>query len=373
MSSIQTLSPGGVPQEGRSRFSSPLTTVLVVAHEGIHPMNMLPPPMVALVTLEENGYSRGKCPVSRFPWILICCKLFRFSTHNGNSPDSRLFSRCRSRRLESCPSSGGIDPVRLLPSSVIVVRLDRFPSWVGIDPVRLLSSSLIVVRLDKFPSWVGIDPVRLLLSRFSVVRLDRFPSWVGIDPVRLLKAISSVVRLDRFPSWVGIDPVRLLLVICSVVRLDRFPSWVGIDPVRLLLTIRRCVRLDRFPNSAGRLPFSSPGMTGIRFEVKLILVTRGGVPATVIPCQFDTAVVAFQLRVMVPRKVSFPAQRASQSATSPVFVVGLGTVVPFRHWVNVVCPETSNNNRPEARRSANRMAAAVAAITHRMGRLDEGG
>ena len=94
--------------------------------------------------------------------------------------------------------------------------------------------------------------------------------------------------------------------------------------------------------------------------------------ATVIPVQLDTAVVAFQLRVPVPR-LSFAAQRASQSATSPVLVVGLGTVVPFLHWVNVVCPETSNNNRPEARRIANSIAAAPAAIPHRMGRLDEGG
>ena len=39
-----------------------------------------------------------------------------------------------------------------------------------------------------------------------------------------------------------------------------------------------------------------------------------------IPCQFDTAVVAFQLRVMVPRKVSFPAQRFLQSVMRPVFV-----------------------------------------------------
>ena len=94
--------------------------------------------------------------------------------------------------------------------------------------------------------------------------------------------------------------------------------------------------------------------------------------AVVIPVQLDIAVVAFQLRVEVPRS-SFAAQRASQSATSPVLVVGLGTVVPFLHWVKVVCPETSNNNRPEARRIANRIAAAVAAITHRMGRPDEGG
>ena len=113
MSSIQTLSPGGVPQLGSPRFSSPLTAVVAVAHEGTHPIHMPPPPMVAEVTLEENGYSRGRCPVIRFPWMENCCKLLRLSTHNGNSPDSRLFARSR------------------------YVRLGRFPSWVGIDPVRL--------------------------------------------------------------------------------------------------------------------------------------------------------------------------------------------------------------------------------------------
>ena len=162
-------------------------------------------------------------------------------------------------------------------------------------------------------------------------------------------------------------------LICSPERLESCLSSGGIDPVRLLVMTDMLCNSVRFPNSAGSLPFSRPGMTGFRLPMKLILVTRGGVPATVIPCQFDTAVVAFQLRVMVPRKVFFPAQRASQSATSPVFVVGLGTVVPFRHWVNVVCPETSNSNWPDTRRIANRMAAAVAAIPHRMGRPDEGG
>ena len=69
MSSIQTLSPGGVPQLGRPRFSSPTTAPVAVAHEGRHPMNMPPPPMVAEVTLEGKGYSRGRSPVRRFPWM----------------------------------------------------------------------------------------------------------------------------------------------------------------------------------------------------------------------------------------------------------------------------------------------------------------
>ena len=306
-------------------------------------------PISAVITLVGKGFSGGRCPVSRFCWMLNCNNLLRFSTQNGNSPDSRLCARNNT------------------------IRLDRLSSSDGIGPLSMLLWSCSCVRLDRFPSCVGIDPVRPLPLRPNPVRLDRFPSSFGIDPVSLLVPRLSCVRLDRFPSSFGIDPVRLLLWSCRCVRLESCPSWVGIDPVRLLLVIRRCVRLDRFPNSAGRLPFSSPGMIGIRFELKLILVTRGGVPATVIPCQFDTAVVAFQLRVIVPRKVSFPAQRASQSATSPVLVVGLGTVVPFRHWVNVVCPETSNSNWPDTRRIANKIAAAPAAMPHRMGRLDEGG
>ena len=58
MSSTQTLSPGGEPQLGRSRFSSPMTTLFAVAHEGIHPMNMLPPPMVALPLRVTPGKTR---------------------------------------------------------------------------------------------------------------------------------------------------------------------------------------------------------------------------------------------------------------------------------------------------------------------------
>ena len=64
MSSTQTLSPGGEPQLGRSRFSSPLTAVLVVAHGGTHPIHMffspktvspVTLPIAAWVTLEGKG------------------------------------------------------------------------------------------------------------------------------------------------------------------------------------------------------------------------------------------------------------------------------------------------------------------------------
>ena len=114
MSSTQTLSPGGVPQAGNGRFSSPLTALVAVAHEGTHPIHLPPPPMVAEVTLDGKGYSRGRCPVNRLPWILNSCKLFMSLTHNGNPPDSRLCCRRNLCRLDRLPSSDGISPVRLL-------------------------------------------------------------------------------------------------------------------------------------------------------------------------------------------------------------------------------------------------------------------
>ena len=231
MSSTQTLSPGGVPQEGRSRFSSPLTALVPVAHEGRHPMNMLPPPMVALPTkvkpgttitlliLAGKGYSRGRYPVSRFPWMLKTRKLFRFLTHNGNSPDSRLFARFNVTRVETSPSSD------------------------------------------------GIGPESLLLERFSTERLFRFASSFGIGPESLLSEIVS------------------------------------------------CSRLERFLNSGGRVPFS-----GEPPPVMVNVATRCGVPDRFIPRQLVIAVDAFQLRVAVPRRVSFSPQRTLQSAMSPVFV-----------------------------------------------------
>ena len=158
VSSTQTLSPGGVPQLGRSRFSSPLTALVAVAHEGRHPMNMLPPPMVAEVILDGKGLSRGRCPVSRFPWMKKCVKLFRFSTHNGIGPVRLLPWSCSCARLESCPSSDGIGPVSLLFCSHSVWRLVRFPSSGGIGPVSLLAAIDSVWRLVKFPSSGGRLP-----------------------------------------------------------------------------------------------------------------------------------------------------------------------------------------------------------------------
>ena len=163
MSSIHTLSPGGEPQLGRPRFSSPLTAVFVVAQEGTHPMNLFPPPMVAVVMPEEKGFSRGRCPVSRFSWMVNQTKLFKSLTHNGNSPDSRLLPKYSRVRLARFPSSFGIGPVRLLLWRYNCVRLARFPSSFGIGPVRLLLWRASCVRLARFPSSDGIGPLRLLL------------------------------------------------------------------------------------------------------------------------------------------------------------------------------------------------------------------
>ena len=204
MSSIQTLSPGGVPQLGSPRFSSPRTALFAVAHPGTHPIHLPPPPMVALLAtapgttppiLAGKGYSRGRCPVSRFPWMEKCVKLPRFSTHNGNSPDSRLFPSNNLCRLESCPSSDGIGPLSPLLWRYSSVRLDRFPSSGGIGPVRLLAWKLSVWRLDRFASSGGIGPLRLLLLMLSCVRLESCASSGGSVPFSCRrKRISWVTR-----------------------------------------------------------------------------------------------------------------------------------------------------------------------------------
>ena len=182
MSSTQTLSRGGVLQAGRARSSSPMTALLEVAHPGTHPIHLPPPPMVAEVTLEGKGYSKGRCPVRRFPWMEKCVKLPRFSTHRGNSPDSRLSPSNNLCRVEMPPSSDGIGPLSPLLSRYRCERLGRFPSSDGIDPIRLLPPRFSCVRLGRFPSSGGIDPIRLWPLRFSSARLDRFASSGGRLP-----------------------------------------------------------------------------------------------------------------------------------------------------------------------------------------------
>ena len=218
-------------------------------------------------------------------------KLLRSSTHNGNSPDSRLFASLRCVRLGDCPSSDGIGPL-----SRLLVRV----------------SSL---RVESCPSSDGIDPVSLLLSKFRCVRLGNCPSSDGIDPVSLL-------------------PVML-----------------------------NCVKLGRFLSSGGSVPFNGLGEVAPRMRIAKM---RCGIPSKLTPRQLDIAVVAFQLREPVPRRVSFSPQRTLQSAMSPVFVWSETTVVVSHGCV--VCPRTSNDSRPETMRSAKSIAAAPAAMYHRTGR-----
>ena len=122
--------------------------------------------------------------------------------------------------------------------------------------------------------------------------------------------------MEISPSSDGIGPESLLLARFSTERLVRFSSSFGIGPVSLLSEIFSCSRLERFLNSGGRVPFSGEPPPPVMLNV----ATRCGVPDRFIPRQLDIAVVAFQLRVAVPHRVSFSPQRTLQSAMSPVFV-----------------------------------------------------
>ena len=206
--------------------------------------------------------------------------------HVGNWPSSLLFARYRYRRLERVPSSDGIVPLSLLFARSSCRRSERSPSSAGIEPVSSLWPSSRYWRLERVPSSDGIDPLSLLPERNIRWRLSMSPSSDGIDPLSLFCRRRSTWRLSMSPSLAGIDPSR---------------------------------------------PVSS----------RLILVTRLGVVVatdgsgyTVIPGQFDTAVVPSQFKVELPWRMCLASKSASQSATSWVCTVGSGTVTPFRHSVN---------------------------------------
>ena len=59
VSSNQTLVEGVVPQVGNGRFSSPSTAKVELAHEGIHPINLVGSPGGSLSILPICAWPRG--------------------------------------------------------------------------------------------------------------------------------------------------------------------------------------------------------------------------------------------------------------------------------------------------------------------------
>ena len=220
-------------QSSKGRFSSPPTTSFVsppyppdrvlvphgtgaTAHPGIHPINRVGSPGGSAVTLPifaslilaGRGFSRGRCPVSGFRWMVKVCKLLRSFTHSGNSPDSMLFARANHVSPDKSPSSDGISPDSMLFWSCSRWRLERLPSSFGIDPVSMLLPRNSSWRLERLPSSFGIDPVSMLSVKCSCRRLERLPSSFGIDPVSIASVTTRYRRLARLPSSFGIDPVN---------------------------------------------------------------------------------------------------------------------------------------------------------------------
>ena len=91
------------------------------------------------------------------------------------------------------------------------------------------------------------------------------------------------------------QPVRLFPDNRSASRLERPPSSAGMVPVSEFRLRSKCVSPNSRPRYSGMLP-SSPSLASSS------RVTRLGVPLTVTPSHAVMVVVAFQLRVAVPRQ-----------------------------------------------------------------------
>lgn len=80
--------------------------------------------------------------------------------------------RLRSRVMEvSCPSEGGIEPVKLFVSSWRRANWVRFPSSEGIFPEKPLLSSHKFCMFFRLPISLGRGPVNELIDRARVVNL----------------------------------------------------------------------------------------------------------------------------------------------------------------------------------------------------------
>ena len=124
-------------------------------------------------------------------------------------------------------------------------------------------------------------------------------------------------------------------------------------PVRRFQASRSSRSAESPPNSAGMLP--------LRLMLsRLRLVTRFGARETVMPVQSVIGVVALQLSVAAPRKVSLAASSTAQSATRPGWSAWLGTTVPFSQGG---AADAGWGPRPEARRIVATSAATSSSST----------
>ena len=90
------------------------------------------------------------------------------------------------------PGAGGPQYGRLCEARSLVATLSRAT---GMQPVRLLPDSLMVCRLHSLPSSAGISPVSSLSDRSSVTRADSPPSAGEIVPSRSSSSSSNSITL----------------------------------------------------------------------------------------------------------------------------------------------------------------------------------
>lgn len=136
-------------------------------------------PVLRLVNLANSkGITYVKRLLLRSSWD----KLAKLEMKAGMEPDKKLLLTSKLVRsghvIPSPPSGSGMWPVKLLNSSINVMRFEdvrhRFQMDAGMGPVMWLCEREMTPRLGLLPSSHGMNPPRLLLLRMSTV------SWLRL-------------------------------------------------------------------------------------------------------------------------------------------------------------------------------------------------
>ena len=115
--------------------------------------------------------------------------------------------------LESCPSSGGIDPVRLLSPMFSRVRLARFPSSGGIDPVKTAVREEQMRECRQVAEFGRQGAVQLSTNEGAGRRLTRRVGGflvIRVHSSPLSQSSHSSLRVARFPGRCSSAPQRAL-------------------------------------------------------------------------------------------------------------------------------------------------------------------
>jgi len=174
----------------------------------------------------------------------------------GKNPTNPLELASNTVTLPSNPSSGGKQPLRLLPMKRISFKvLVMLPMVRGMQPENLLFAKVTTEAVD-LPIVSGmVDVNRLLFKNTASSSFSK--SFGGNSPSKSLYLRSRYFRLCHVRTTVGKEPTKRLLLASNSYISSSFDKVFGMIPQNLLELMWKSATSVKSPNSAGRYPAMS--------------------------------------------------------------------------------------------------------------------